>query len=141
MFVTIPNVHDARLVGYDVDGESRKISFRLRPEGQFDQCLTLEFAGVFAHSFKHVNAVSIMGRIYEIDCADLVSKEWGPLAEGMRSDGWPEELPASPEAAQDFLKTRGQRAFVIESAIGISGWLLALTWHFSPEIIDPTSSV
>ena len=133
MFNFLPQIHDARLVGYVVDGEAEHVTCRLRPESNPENLFLLRFEGVYAYSFKHANLISVLANIYEVACEELLSQQWPLLLEGMHSDGWPEQLPNQQADATHFIKSRNFRAFVIESSIGISGWVLATSFSFLGE--------
>jgi hypothetical protein len=133
MLNSLPRVHDARLVGYTVDGELGQISLRLRPESKDDELFLLRFDGVFAYAFKHANLVSIIANVHEVTREMLISAEWESLKNGMNSNGWPEQLPRTQTEAVHFLQARELRSFIVGSSIGISGWLLAKNFGFTND--------
>jgi hypothetical protein len=85
----MPNVHDNKLVGYDVDGDARRIVLRTvsRDEGRPPEKTDVVFEGVEAYSFRFACRVSIIFSIEERPFEKTALEHWSEFAAG--EQGWP----------------------------------------------------
>ena len=124
------SVHDNRIVAYEVDGESRRITLHTR----FDDVSPPEhtdviFDGVLAYYLEGDNFGNIILSVAQVGLAYVVRENANLFEEG-RKYAWPDVWNESEEACLRHFESHGAKAFEITSAYGMGGWVVANTCRF-----------
>lgn len=123
----LPSFHDAVLVGYEANCETRvvKISIR-RPDCANDRrVLKVTFTGVAGYHFKDDAFGNIIMSI-DVVSTELFLSEYGhELVESHCSSGALGNWANSVKSANNEIEKTGLKAIVVTPVRGLSGWLLA----------------
>lgn len=123
------SIHDNRVVSYEVDADRRRIVLHTRfEEREPKESTDLVFEGVLAYHLENDNFSNILLGVYEIPVAQLVERERSRFEEGFQY-AWPGPWNVSPQASIDHLQSKGARAFEIQSAYGLAGWVVAESYR------------
>ena len=119
-------VHDSLLTAYSVDSEARELVLRCEPHhGSARTPFQVVFTGVEAHHFPAPQLPAILDEIGEVPMAAFLESQWGTIAAGFRTCGWPGPWGVSVQEAAAHASSHGLRAFDVSSSYGLSGWVLA----------------
>jgi hypothetical protein len=125
-------LHDALLVGYEVDGERGRLILSLRPHhGSAPGPFRIEFEGVFAHRFDAPLLPAIVLDLEQAPAQALIEEEWDDIQLRARRNGW----PGGPwkigdlQAARAWVEREGLKAYWLSSSYGLDGWILARSVH------------
>jgi hypothetical protein len=126
--MTNPSVHDNIVYAYSILAESGQIILHT----EFNETSPVEytdvlFSGVVAHHFECSLESNILFDIDEVD-VKAVLEEYAPLFQRLKNYGWP--IPSLVQYAdlQDLeriLRERGTHAYMVNSSLGLSGFILA----------------
>lgn len=136
------DVHDYHLVGYEVDGDAKRIV--LRAEYRYPNIpmekTNVVFEGVAAYSFRYDCLGNIIFAIEEKLLENAVREHWSEFDAGYRHSGWPPfwELDKS-KAEQRIarLAENGVKWFELSSSYGMGGWVICRTVEY--RVLAPGS--
>jgi hypothetical protein len=125
----LPSIHDHSLIEYRVNLSERQVTLITLPEQArsqpgMDPVVTV-FDGLEGHHFERVSSGVIFSDIFELPLPAFLQEHQDEFTEGHRLVGAPGWWQGSVLAAEVYLKSRGARAFEIDSSYGFSGWVLA----------------
>ena len=122
-----PSIHDATVVGYDVDSESRRIVLRTRTES--GDRVDVVFEGVLGYLLLDAPlAGSILLDIEEVSFDDFLD-EHAALFEKERRFYWPFGGGDDPKA---LAASRNARTFFVQPSIGLSGYVVCSSMTVGP---------
>lgn len=119
--------HDYHLTGYRVDGECRTLTLSLawlyegvapRPR------VHLVFSGVEGYLFEHDLGIGVVACIGEEDLPAFLGRQ-EPAFQQSERWGWPTFWRGSAEATAASLQAVGARPYFLDSALGMTGWVVA----------------
>ncbi len=120
-------LHDNIIIRYSVDFDRQ--SLHLETKNEAGNKISVNFSGVLAHNFEHVSQDNIIFGIDEITINSFFELYQDLLVKTMNY-GFPTYC-SSLEQLRDNLKHENIRAFVIDSSLGLCGFVLGLhTPHF-----------
>jgi hypothetical protein len=128
-------VHDNHLVGYTVDGKSRRIELRTehREAGRLCETVDVIFEGVLAYSFRYDCLGSIIFDICEQPFVATLEAHWSELEAGHRQSGWPPFWQGDEAKTREQIATlvqEGAKWFELSSSYGMEGWVLCRSIEF-----------
>lgn len=132
-------VHDNLVVGYDVDGEAKRIVLRTerREPGKITKKTDVVFDGVEAYSFRYDCLGNIVHDIREAPLIESVRRHWSEFEAGNRDSGWPpfwHRDEAKILARITALAQDGAKWFELSSSYGMEGWVLCRTIDYRARI-------
>ncbi len=119
------SIHDSRVVGYEVDGERRRIV--LHTQFKASDCIEsidIIFEGFLAYYFENDNFGNILIGVEELPVAQLVGEYRSLFEEGAKCV-WPGPWNQSIEACVERFRSKGAKAFEISFSYGLAGWIIA----------------
>ena len=123
------SVHDNTLVSYIVDCEKQEITLHTVFFDQEPHEYTeVVFSGVVAYHWEGDTFGTILFDIYERGIASIYSAN-GDLFLRRKNYGWP-MLYDTKESLLENLQSSGVRGFIINSSIGLEGFVLAQEMRF-----------
>jgi hypothetical protein len=126
------SVHDNHLLGYEVDGVSRRIV--LHTEYAYGQepfeKTDVVFEGLVDHWFRHPVIPSIVFDVMEADARFLLTRDRALLDEGHRIGGWPSFWRDTVDGMLEAIAAQGGRMWEISSSYGLDGWVVAASCEF-----------
>lgn len=114
-------LHDNIIIRYSVDFDRQ--SLRLETQNEAGKPISVNFSGVLAHSFEHVAQNNIIFGIDEITVNSFFELYQDLLIKAINY-GFPSYC-SSLEQLRDYLKQENIRVFVIDSSLGLCGFVLA----------------
>lgn len=131
--MTKPSVHDNNVYAYSVLAEGRQIILHT----EFNEASPVEytdvvFTGVVAHHFESSLKSNILFDIDEVDLK-VVLEEYAPLFQRLKNYGWPIVEPPDSQDLQQKLRDRGTHAYIVNSSLGLSGFVLAASVEYRPR--------
>jgi hypothetical protein len=137
----MPDVHDYHLIGYEVDGDAKRIVLHAeyRYPGTPLKKTDVVFDGVEAYSFRY-DCGNIINNIEERPLDKAVGEHWAEFDAGYCQSGWPRFWRADQakdrERVAAFVRD-GVKWFELTSSIGMEGWVICRTVEY--RIRTPTS--
>jgi hypothetical protein len=132
------SVHDNYLVSYEILSEQRRIVLRTecRDGREVPEVTSVIFTGVEGYHFEQDCFQNILFDVEKVGVERILEDRAAEIDAAKRHVTWPwiEDL----SKAREWLNGRGIRGFLIESSVGLCGWVLARDAVFAPE---PTASV
>lgn len=114
-------LHDNIIIRYSVDFDRQ--SLHLETKNEAGKQISVNFSGVLAHNFEHVSQDNIIFGIDEITINSFFELYQDLLIKAINY-GFPTYY-SSLEQLRDYLKQENIRAFVIDSSLGLCGFVLA----------------
>jgi hypothetical protein len=129
-----PSVHDYHVVGYEVDGDAKRIVLHTayRYPGIALKRTDVVFEGVEAYVFRYDSGCIVLD-IEELPLEDTMREHWDEFEAGSRKAGWPEfwqDDPAKTRQKVSALARDGVRWFELTSSIGMQGWVMCRTVQY-----------
>jgi hypothetical protein len=139
--MTNPSVHDNNVYAYAVLAESRQIilhtEFNETSPAEYTDVL---FSGVLAHHFECSLKSNILFDIDEVDLK-AVLEEYAPLLQRLKNYGWPILAQYSDlQELERILREHGTHAYLLNSSLGLSGFVLASSVEYSQRTSKAFSS-
>ena len=126
------SIHDNRIVGYDVDGERRRIVLHTESDRREAKERTdIVFEGVVAYLFENDNFGNILFGVEELPLEDFIAGNEQLFQTGV-AFAWPGPWNLSPQASLSHMQAAHVRAFEISSSYGLSGWVVARSLSIQP---------
>ncbi len=125
--------HDDTIIGYEVDCDKRSITLYIRPAHWREQqeVTRIKFSGVAGYHFKDDAFSNVIMQIEEVPADTFIARFGAELAESFRTDGTIGELAKNDNDAQRAIRDLKLKAIVIESVMGLNGWLIAKDFAIS----------
>jgi hypothetical protein len=120
----LPSFHDDTLVGYEVDGEARRIVLRIR-NVQDKSLHAVVFSGVEGYCFINAALSSILFHLEQVSTAEVLSTYEAEIVASFRQSGAPGAWAGDLEAAATAFRQQGVHGFLLSSSFGMSGWIIA----------------
>ena len=114
------NLHDNRVLRYCTDFEAHTLHMDTRTEA--GENVSVHFTGLLAHWFENVIQDNILFGMDEIT-ADVFFKQYKEMLDRTVSYGFP--ACCSIEELRERMEREHIRVFVIDSSLGLSGFVLA----------------
>lgn len=114
-------LHDNIIIRYSVDFDRQ--SLNLETKNEAGKQISVNFSGVLAHNFEHVSQDNIIFGIDEITINSFFELYQDLLIKAINY-GFPTYC-SSLDQLRDYLKHENIRAFVIDSSLGLCGFVLA----------------
>jgi len=117
-------IHDNEILSYTVDFKKKKIIFLTKYTSKtLNENTTIEFLNVTIHLFENAIEGSIILDITKCSIKDFITNN-KELLEKKKNYCWPMFYDTESELTQK-LNDKKQSYFVISSALGLCGWILA----------------
>ena len=131
------SVHDNHLVSYEVFSEQRRIVLRTeRPgSGQPSDVTSVIFTGVEAYHFERDCFGNILFDIERVPVERILEERAAELKAASRYVNWP--WVRDLRKAHEWLHGKGVNGFLIDSSLGLCGWVLARDAVLAPEATAP----
>ncbi len=119
------SIHDNNVLSYTVDAAKGEIVLRTAfPERDGPEFTNVLFRGVTAYFFEGDNLQTILLNIGEVPAEQVFERERERFKEN-RAFLWPGGWNDSDASVMAHIATTGVRAYVIQSAYGMAGWVWA----------------
>jgi hypothetical protein len=132
---SLPTFHDDCVARYEVDCEKRTITLCVRTaKWRSPQSLSrITFVGVVGYHFKDDAFSNIIMQIEEVLPDRFVDDFAAEMAESFRVSGAVAEWARSGEDAKRAMHELCLHAIVINSTMGLAGWVIAQDFSVSVE--------
>jgi hypothetical protein len=132
---SLPTFHDDYFARYEVDCEKRTITLFVRSAHWRDpQSLSrITFVGVVGYHFKDDAFSNVIMHIEDVAPDQFVDDFGAELAESFRVSGAVAEWARSSEDAKRAMRELRLHAVVINSTMGLEGWVIAQDFSVSVE--------
>lgn len=137
------SVHDNFLVSYEVHSEQRKIVLRTeyRDGRVVPELTSVVFTGVEGYHFEQDCFDNILLDVEEVPVKSILEERAEEIRAAADRVTWPWAKDLGK--AQEWLHSHGVHGFLIDSTVGLGGWVLAREAVLVPEAsppADPTAS-
>lgn len=119
------NIHDNIIVKYVVDFEENKITFYTKTEG--GKKVSIVFEDILVYFFEEQLKENIIFDINERGYKEFISDNMEILKE-KRDFGWP-IIYNDIEELNIFIERNEYKYYVLNSSIGMNGWVVAKKWN------------
>ena len=128
------SIHDNLLISYEVQCEARTIILRTeyRVKNQPTEFTNVIFKGVQGYHFGNDAFGNIIFGVETVPVEQLLTEYAAEISESYRMAGSPGHWAANLGTAPGYLKERGIQGFLLSSAYGLDGWILATDMSISP---------
>jgi hypothetical protein len=116
--------HDFHLRGFAVRDFGRSVVLDLNSRGEPERATLLEFSGVESYRFLHTDR-AIISYILEVPFLEAVREIGANFPEEMRKHGGLSVAFGSNEEYGQYFENKGLRTWLIHSAIGFTGMVVA----------------
>jgi hypothetical protein len=134
----LPSFHDDYLIGYTVDCERRQINLRIRSCRAASVIYTVIFTGVEGYHFENDAFGNIIFALEQPPLETFVATFGHELSDSFRM-GALADWAADLSSAAETLQSMSINSFVVQSSLGLSGWVLATSVKVVPDESVPTS--
>ena len=134
------SVHDNYLVSYEVLSEQRKIVLRTeyRDGRQVPEATAVIFTGVEGYHFERDCFENILFDIEKVPVERILEERADEIRAAANYVTWP--WASELAEAREWLHGRGIDGFLIDSSVGLCGWVLARGAVLAPEATAPADS-
>ena len=116
-------VHDSRVRSYRVSAVDEEIVLDIEAETGEEKA-SIVFGGVIGYRLSGDNFRTILFDISEVPAEELIGQNLAVFEDGARF-GWPGIWNVPMRDPADHVRAAGARGFIIESSLGMEGWVLA----------------
>ena len=117
------SVHDCRIQSYRVSAVDQEIILDLEAETGGERAAVV-FRGVIGYRLLGDNFKTSLFDITEVPAKTVVAENRALFAEGSRC-AWPGTWNVPGRDPADHVREAGVHGFVIQSSLGMEGWILA----------------
>lgn len=117
----LKNIHDSKILNYQVDFEDRKVEIKLLSEQ--DERARILFGDFFAFYFEDQLPDSIILDIVESEI-DLFVAENKDLLNERKDYSWPMDYDHESEL-MNYIKENDYKYYIIQASYGLNGWVLS----------------